>query len=112
MVTPAQQQLLRAGAFPEELLEANIRGLCKRLGVRYFHDPSPASQMKEEGLPDDIIVGRRGFLIRENKGPKGSLSPAQRAVIAGFLAGGYEVKVWRPEDWLDGTIEREIREIA
>ena len=88
MTTAAQQQLLAAGGFPEEELEESIRGLCARLGVVYFHDIDP--RMKQAGLPDDIIVGTRGFLIRENKTATGRPSPAQRRVIAGFAAGGVD----------------------
>lgn len=74
------------------------------------------------GFPDLVLChpGRQRLIFAELKSQKGTASPAQKDTLAalsqvvdgidgGGPAGPVRVCVWRPVDWLDGTIEGELR---
>jgi hypothetical protein len=61
-----------------------------------------------KGWPDCVLVKDR-VLYRELKVGKGSLTPDQRAWGEWLKLAGCDFGVWRDIDWLDGTIERELR---
>lgn len=61
--------------------------------------------MGETGLPDLLLVGKRGILFRELKAEGGDLSTAQRIYGYRITAAGGDHAVWRPEDLASGSIE-------
>lgn len=95
----------------EDTLRENIRGLAVSLGWRihfwWNSKHSPA------GFPDLVLIHAKTkrIIFRELKrsGSLGKISKAQQACMDDLTAVGMDVKVWRPEDWLDGTIEAELR---
>lgn len=111
-VTAAELRREAAEAMPERELQENVRQLCKRLGCLYYHthrsDRSPA------GFPDCVIVTNQSELIfAELKNQKALPSPAQRAWLDALedvteRVPWQGVYLWRPMDWLDGTIERAL----
>ena len=56
------------------------------------------------GWPDLMLCGHRRFLVAELKSDKGSLSDDQARWRLVLDLAGVEYHVWKPRDWLDGTI--------
>lgn len=93
-----------ARTMPESELQENVRQACKKLGHLYFHPWN--SQHSPDGYPDCTILTRDGRLIfaelkRQNREP----TDAQREWLEALELIGIEAYLWRPSDWLDGTIE-------
>jgi hypothetical protein len=72
--------------------------------VYHTHD----SRRSEPGFPDLVLVRHERLLFVELKSGKGKLTPAQAQWFGRLSQAGASVRVWRPSDWLDGTIEREL----
>lgn len=90
----------------ERHLQDNIVRLAKLLGWLCYHTHD--SRKSTAGFPDLVLVrqyrqpGRA--LFAELKTERGRLSPAQETWCHALGA-----HIWRPSDWLDGTIERVLR---
>lgn len=106
-LTPAQQVI--AKNMTERELEANIARLCKTLRVAYYHTHTAIHS--PEGFPDDVVCGTR-VLFRENKRTGKDPTEKQQGWLDRLAAAGQDVGVWRPEDWLSGRIEAEIRAVS
>lgn len=61
-----------------------------------------------KGWPDLVLVRDR-VLVREVKGDGDRLRPEQETWLTAFRLAGADAGVWRPKDWIDGTIENELR---
>lgn len=94
----------------EAELQENVRRMCLTLTILHYHPHD--SRRSAPGWPDSTCLGRRGLLFRELKRQDGRVTPEQRAWGYAMQDLGYDWKVWRPADWLDGTIEAELRAIA
>ena len=99
-----------------ELLEAVIE-LAELLGWRTMHQRPgltqsghwrTALQGSGKGWPDLVLVRDR-VLYRELKSARGMLSMEQQDWVWALKRAGADVDVWRPEQWVDGTIERDLR---
>ena len=89
--------------WPERTLQRHVIDLARTLGYgliyhTYFSDRS------EAGYPDLHLVRPGRSLFVELKATKGRVTPTQDAWIAGLRDAGVEVHVWRPADWIAGTI--------
>lgn len=104
--TTHQAQAQMAARMPERELQQLVADLCTWLGLPHFH-PLNAKGMRA-GWPDSVIIGQR-ILYRELKSQAGHLSAEQRITGERLKAAGGDFAIWRPSDWLDGTIERELR---
>lgn len=62
----------------------------------------------DKGFPDLVIAGRGRCIIVETKDENEDVRPDQWEWIWALFEAGEEVYVWRPEDWLDGTIARAL----
>lgn len=91
-------------------LEAHLRKLLADLGLWGYHVRNSIGS--ERGWPDWVIIGPGGIRYRELKSEAGTLSVDQRKVGAMLTRAGANWAVWRPRDLLNGTIERQLREIA
>lgn len=101
----------RAGLMSEaELMEA-IRALCADLNLKAFH-AADSRRSWGRGYPDLTIAGRGGCIWRECKTEAGSLSPEQKEWGDRLKLGGENWAVWRPRDLLDGSIGRELADLA
>lgn len=111
-MTPAQRRL--ALRMPEDRgpdsLEANLRRLMEELGLWGFHVRNSIGS--ERGWVDWVILGPGGALFRELKSEHGILSPDQRHVGSMLKKAGLNWAVWRPRDWYDGVIRRQLASIA
>lgn len=108
-LTVGEQRLQAAARMPEAELQEHIRKACvEDLGLRYYHVHD--SRRDYAGFLDCVIVGPHGLVFAELKSAKGAVRPAQAQWIEALttvrtLSGGtVQVYVWRPIDWLDGTI--------
>lgn len=70
------------------------------------------SRRAHAGFPDWVIAGPGGLLVRELKRETTKPTAAQEAWLEAFLWAGVNAGVWRPTDLLDGTIARELAELA
>ncbi len=93
-----------------EDLQAPVREKCRALGLIHFHVRD--SRGMNKGLPDDIIIGPRGLLWRERKGPREDVTREQKLTGYTLRALGQDWAVWRPADLASGRIDRELEEIA
>lgn len=76
------------------------------LKVLYFPDSVKASV---RGWPDLVIMGPDGVLFAELKRQSEDLSPDQRRIGACLTRAGLAWTVWRPRDYADGTVKRQLR---
>jgi hypothetical protein len=99
-------QLVMASRMDERTLQQLVADLCKTLRLRHFHPLN--SKGMTAGWPDSVIVGTK-VIYRELKSAHGHPTAEQRAVGDALKAAGQDWAVWTPAQWLDGTIERELR---
>lgn len=77
-----------------------------------FHDTD--SRLNVAGLPDILAVGPGGQIWAELKrqSRRAQARPEQKIWLAALAAGGASVFLWRPEDWIKGTIQNELYRIS
>ena len=99
-----------ANTMSEQELENAIIDLADAYQLHYHHDRPARTKDSwrtairgQKGFPDLVIVGTR-TVYAELKSAKGRLSPEQQTWLTRLRNTGAEVYVWRPADWLDGTI--------
>ena len=99
-----------------ELQEAVV-GVARTLGWRVAH-VRPARTEKGwrtawsydgKGFVDLTLVREWRLLFVELKGERGKVAPEQQGWLDALDETPNEVHVWRPRDWLDGTVERVLR---
>src|SRR6266567_6912459 len=95
---------------PERELQENVRQLCAGLGLFHYHPHNSARS--EPGWPDSVIIGPRKVIFRELKSQSGTVTPEQARVGQMLQRAGQSWKVWRPSDWVDGSIGRELASLA
>ena len=106
MTAATRTRAAYAARMPERELQQLVTDLCRLLNLPHFHVRHSTGMTP--GWPDSVIIGTR-VIYRELKAEHGHLTRDQRAIGGQLKAAGADWKVWRPRDWLDGTIERELR---
>ena len=89
--------------------DKHVIPMAKALGYEVYFTWS--SRNSPEGFLD-LVLARESpprLLFRELKTEKGRVTDGQKKWLRVLTAMGEDAKVWRPADWLDGTIERELR---
>jgi len=118
MANLTDTQKVIANAMSEEELLNNIIALAKAFGWLIAHfrpGQTKDGQWRtpvqgDRGFPDLVLarsipeVGYKQLFIIELKSEKGRLSPEQKAWKDALV-----YLVWRPSDWLDGTVERSLK---
>jgi hypothetical protein len=112
--------ILAAAMSENDLLEAVV-SLAGELGWMVFH-PRPGMTGRGEwltfaagrsGYPDLTLARKGTVLFAELKSEKGRLSEAQKEwgehVTPVQRNPTHSHRIWRPTEWLDGTIERVLR---
>ena len=116
-VPRAEVQRLQARAMSEEQLQRNVMHAAKTLRLKVAHFGRALTPRGKwltptrgdaKGFPDLLIVGPSGVLFRELKDQTGRLSPDQKLWIAALQQAGEDVAVWRPADWINGTVQTEL----
>jgi hypothetical protein len=99
----------------QQLVVACVESLNTAGDRWYWHHHEHDSRRSTPGMLDMLIIGEPGLPMQgrrlwvELKSHRGRLRPAQTEQIERLQAGDEDVYVWRPMDWLDGTIERTLR---
>lgn len=91
---------------PEAELQGDVIDLAEALGYTVVH-VRDARHQKLEGYPDLVIGGHRRIIHAELKRqePEFKLTPMQEWWRDLILDAGHEWYLWRPVNWLDGTIQ-------
>jgi hypothetical protein len=93
----------------EKALQQAVYDCARRLGYMAYHVYD--ARRSTPGFPDLVLVKPPRLIVAELKTEKGRLSAHQEVWLHRFLQiDGVEVYLWRPSDWLDGTIERILGE--
>ena len=99
---------LAANSMRERDLQESVRQMCRALNLPYYHTHD--SRRSPEGWPDVATVVGSTLVLRELKAVKGKCTPAQiRWLDALAQCECVDVGLWTPAEWLDGTIERVLR---
>lgn len=98
--------LARAKTMTEAQLQACIENAARYLGWRSYHTHD--SRRSQAGFPDLVLVKGSQILWRELKTTTGRLRPEQTAWLTDLNAAGADTGIWRPIDWLNGTVEHEL----
>ena len=97
---------MMADGMSEDVFQKQVEQLAESLGWKVYHTHD--SRRSHRGWPD-LVLGRRGrVLFRELKTMKGRTTPDQKAWLELLNAAGHDAAVWRPIQWFDRTIEREL----
>lgn len=116
---PDRPRARPAQLMAEDDLLRSVLDLCRLLHLRTAHF-RPARTEKGwrtavsgdgQGWPDLTIVGRK-LIIRELKTDRGAATGPQAEWLLALQRAGVDADVWRPEQWVDGTIQRHLRELA
>lgn len=97
----------------EAELTRDIMALADSLGLLWHHCPDSRRCKGNRGFPDLVIAGPGGIIFAEVKGPDGETSAEQD--LWGWTISDRKParwRLWRPADLEDGTIERELRQLA
>lgn len=101
---------IRVGpSMSEADLQAAVTALCRWMGLMAYHTHD--SRRSEPGFPDLVIAGANGQLFRELKTERGRVSKPQEAWLARLAEGKADAAVWRPSDWLQGRVQRELEAV-
>lgn len=101
-------KLIPAKMSEAELMEL-IRNECIERNLIAFHCPdSRRSRLWTPGFPDLVIAGPRGVLFRECKDMHHTPTPDQRLWGLVLRDGEADWGLWRPDQWVDGTISAEL----
>ena len=92
----------------EKQLQAAVMRMARLRGWLAYHTYD--SRRSEPGFPDLVMVRHSRLLFVELKSERGKLTEAQHG-WRNALVQVYEVEVhvWRPSDWLNGSIEEALR---
>lgn len=91
----------------EKQLQGVVVQLARLNGWLAYHTFD--SRRSEPGFPDLVLVRGVRILYRELKTEKGRVTVPQQAWLDALAAAWADVAVWRPAQWHDGTIERELK---
>ena len=102
---------------PEKALQRAVLELAMTVGYRVHHCRTAPTRSGghatpiegHRGFPDLVLVGHDRVIFAELKSAKGRMSEDQMVWRTRIEDVGAEYFLWRPADWLDGTIERELR---
>lgn len=92
---------------PEKALQEAVLGLADLLGYAAYHTFD--SRRSSPGFPDVVLAGRDRIIFAELKSHTGRITKAQERWLRLLADSGGEVYLWRPRDWLNGSIETILR---
>ena len=109
---PLPARLLQSqvcNAWSERVFQSHVVQLAQVLGWLVYHTHD--SRRSAPGFPDLVLVhvGQGRVLWRELKSARGRLSVPQREWLDSLEAAGEDAGVWRPEDWVSGVVEAELK---
>ena len=118
-LSPEEYRALVAAQMTEAALQTHVESLARDLGWLHYHgaDNRPVTaksgrryvQRITPGFPDLVLVRGPALLFAELKRQTGRVDPAQRHWHRALEEAGHPVHLWRPLDYLDGTIAAVLR---
>jgi len=102
---------LIAEAMSEADLQTHIIAMAEVLGYEVVHIRDSRGQ-RVAGLPDLLLMRAPTIIFAELKREKGRLMAKQAWFLAQLRECGVRVYLWRPSDWMAGTVQRIIEEGA
>jgi hypothetical protein len=116
VVTVNAAQGVLASAMTEAALQSAVLDYARLTGWRAVHfRPAQDSRGRwrtpiegDPGWPDLALARPHRLVLAELKSACGAVEPDQQAwlTVLESVGGGVGVYVWRPADWLDGSIRR------
>lgn len=98
---------MMAKTMAEKDLQMKVESLARSLGWLAYHVHD--SRRSEPGFPDLVLAkAGRPMLFRELKRQREKPTPDQVKWMETMRAAGADVGVWRPVQWFDRTIEKEL----
>lgn len=94
-------------AVTEKQLQQAIVECARLLGWRVYHTFD--SRRSEPGFPDLCMVRGHEIVFAELKTANGKVTAAQQDWLDAFALAFCDVRVWRPADWVNGTVEDVLR---
>ncbi|PPF64666.1 VRR-NUC domain-containing protein [Clavibacter michiganensis] len=93
----------------ETELQNVIIAAAKRMGYLVYHTYD--SRRSASGYPDlHLVHGAKGWsLFRELKSATGRVTTDQKKWLAALTSAGVDASVWRPIDWFNGSIDKQLR---
>jgi len=93
-------------------LESHLRAMLAELGLWGWHGKTSIGSVS--GWVDWVILGPGPpyALFRELKTQDGTVTPEQRLVGIRLIRAGSDYAVWRPIDFLNGTMRRQLEAVA
>lgn len=106
--------MTRIGTMSEDDLLSAILQAANVLGWRSYHVRNSRAGITQgdNGFPDLVLARSGRIIFAELKREKRDPTWAQQGWLDALTSsepGAPEIYVWRPADWLDGTIERVLR---
>jgi hypothetical protein len=102
---------LIANAMSEADLQTHIISMAEALGYEVVHIRDSRGQ-RAVGLPDLMLIRAPTLIFAELKTEKGRLTAKQEWFMAQVRECGVPAYLWRPSDWMAGTVQRIIEEGA
>lgn len=97
----------------EDQLKANVIELAEWLGYRVYSirrsDRALVQGRTGKGWPDLFMVRHGRAIAAELKSARGRLTKSQWGWLEELAKCGVDCHVWKPKDWLDGSIERMLK---
>lgn len=111
-ISTAEYHRMQAKLMTEAQLQAAIIAAAQRRDWLVYHTHD--SRRSQPGFPDLVLVhAQQGrILYRELKTQTGKHRPDQKIWLRDLAAAGADAGTWRPLDWFDGTVSRELDEPA
>lgn len=103
---PDAHLLTRAKAMSEADLQSCVETAARYRGWLAYHTHD--SRRSQAGFPDLVLIQGDRILWRELKTMTGRIRPEQHQWLNALTTAGSDVAIWRPIDWLNGTIDREL----
>lgn len=95
----------------EAMLQTAVLELARRQRLLAFH-VYDSRRSAGVGFPDLCIAGPGGVVFAELKNDVLAPTPEQMQWLGTLVEGGAEAFLWRPEQWLDGTIAATLARLA
>lgn len=103
-----RQQLARE--MSERELARKVEDMATWLGWKHFSikDTKNPAVRTSKGFPDFLAIKGERLIVVEFKRQGKDVTPEQLEWLDAFLQTGAGIYLWKPLDWFDGTIEREL----
>ena len=92
-------------------MNAELASLCRQLGVYCWVNSGEVMQ-RGSGWVDAVAIGKNGSLFIENKTADGRRTMAQVRVGRLLTEAGLEYRLFRPRQYDDGTVRKDLEAIA